>query len=103
MSSKPLFIPLKTVYFERFKAGTKDTEYRQYFGPWNEKTCYAGRPVTLSKGYGKYERLHGVIESVSIRKDVENIPGWADCYGQSNQAAICIKIKLNPPTPETPQ
>jgi hypothetical protein len=95
----PLFIPLKTAYFEQFKAGTKDTEYRMYWRSWNEKNCYAGRPVTLSKGYGKYERLSGVIESVTVCKDPQSLPGWSDCYGQSNHPAICIKIRLNRPAP----
>lgn len=92
----PLFIPLKTCYFEQFSIGTKDTEYRQYLGPWNIQNCYPGRLVTLSKGYGKYARLSGIITAVTLRKDVHNIPGWADCYGQSNHPAICIKIKITP-------
>ena len=58
---KPLFIPLKTEYFNSFVAGTKDYEIRKYGPRWNEKTCAEGRPVTLSKGYGKGHRLSGKV------------------------------------------
>ena len=61
MSIKPLFIPLKTKYYEAFEQGRKDEEYRLYGSRWNEKTCYIGRAVTLSKGYGKQNRLKGTI------------------------------------------
>ena len=92
----PLFIPLKTRYFEAFANGSKNTEYRRYGPGWNERTCYRGRPVIISKGYGKYSRLSGVIEETSVRTDPEAIPGWIDCYGLGRGPAICIKIKLTP-------
>lgn len=94
----PLFIPLKTIYFEQFANGTKTTEYRPYGPRWNERTCWNGRPVTLSKGYGKYARLSGVVERTAIEPNVTKIPGWADCYGKGRANAFCITIKLNPPT-----
>ena len=59
--TKPLFIPLKTEYFQAFKDGSKTDELRAYGARWNEKTCAAGRPVTLSKGYGKHERMTGRV------------------------------------------
>ena len=58
---KPLFIPLMTKYYEAFKSGGKTEELRLYGDRWNERTCYVGRKVTLSKGYGKAERMTGVI------------------------------------------
>jgi len=64
----PLFIPLYTRYFEAFKRGSKKTEFRTYGPGWNERTCVAGRRVTISKGYGKYERLSGVITRFNRRK-----------------------------------
>jgi hypothetical protein len=62
-----LFVPLYTRYFEAFKAGRKKTEFRTYGRGWNERTCLPGRRVTLSKGYGKYERMAGVIAKFSRR------------------------------------
>lgn len=48
---KPLFVPLKTEYFDQFARGEKTTEYRLYGPRWNEGTCTPGRSVTLSHGY----------------------------------------------------
>lgn len=87
-----LFIPLKTEYFEAFKAGTKTVEYRQYGPRWNEKTCRVGRPVVLSKGYGKHERLQGTV--TEFRKRFMATPSWLDCYGVPGTAA-CIRIRLS--------
>jgi hypothetical protein len=58
---KPLFVPLKTKYFNEFASGEKNEELRAYGHRWNERTCPIGRPVTLSHGYGKKHRLTGVI------------------------------------------
>lgn len=58
---KPLFIPLKTEYFQAFQDGSKTEELRLYGPGWNEGTCFVGRAVVLSKGYGKQERLAGRI------------------------------------------
>ena len=62
---KPLFVPLKTQYFNAFKSGIKKTEYRLYGPRWHEGTVIKGRPVTLSKGYSG-PRLYGVV--VRMRK-----------------------------------
>jgi hypothetical protein len=62
-----LFIPLYTRYFVAFKEGRKKTEFRDYGPRWNERTCLPGRRVTLSKGYGKYERLSGRVTKFSRR------------------------------------
>jgi hypothetical protein len=86
---KPLFIPLKTEYFEAFKAGTKTTEYRAYGSRWNERTCSVGRAVVLSKGYGKGNRLTGVV--VAFQKRFMETPEWLECYGKPGTAA-CILI-----------
>jgi hypothetical protein len=61
---KPLFVPLHTEHFEDFKSGSKTIEWRIYGARWNERTCTPGRPVTLSKGYGKKDRLNGIVLSI---------------------------------------
>ena len=58
---KPMFIPLKTEYFEAFADGSKREELRRYGPRWNEKTCPVCRDVVLSKGYGKRHRMTGRI------------------------------------------
>jgi hypothetical protein len=58
---KPLFIPLKTEYYEAFEGGTKTEELRVYGPRWNHDTCRQGREVILSKGYGKQNRMKGRI------------------------------------------
>lgn len=88
---KPLFIPLKTEYFEAFRAGTKDTEYRWYGPRWNEKTCRRGRPVVLSKGYGKDHRIQGTITGFAMQ--FMDSTDWLACYGVPGVAA-CIQIRL---------
>lgn len=58
---KPMFIPLKTKYYEAFQDGSKREELRLYNSRWNETTCVIGREVILSKGYGKKNRMLGTI------------------------------------------
>jgi len=58
---KPLFIPLKTKYYNAFASGEKKEELRVYGPRWNEKTCTINRHVILSKGYGKHARMKGRI------------------------------------------
>lgn len=62
MSVKPLFIPLKTKYYREFESGSKTHEYRRYGGPWNERTCAVGRPVTISRGYSTPDRLSAIVK-----------------------------------------
>ena len=68
MHDKPLFIPLKTEYYEAFERGDKHEEIRLYGPRWNEKTCSIGRKVILSKGYGKHARMTGTIAAFHKRK-----------------------------------
>jgi hypothetical protein len=58
---KPLFVPLKTKYYNAFASGEKNEELRAYGPRWNERTCTVGRSVTISHGYGKNNRLKGTI------------------------------------------
>lgn len=64
---KPLFIPLKGEYFDAFANGTKRVEYRLHGPRWNSSVCVVGRPVILSRGYGKARRLKGKIISFGLR------------------------------------
>lgn len=92
---KPLFIPLKTEYFEAFKAGTKDTEYRVRNERWNTEACRIGRRVILCKGYSG-ERLTGTIIGCHYDNIPARLPGWLECYGPGPGTAVCIKIQLDP-------
>lgn len=62
----PLFIPLRKEYYTAFLDGSKDTEMRPFGKRWNNKTCYPGRPVTLSMGYGKQARASGYIKDIIV-------------------------------------
>ncbi len=95
---KSLFIPLKTEFFEALKNRTKDTEYRVYGPRWNENTCKEGRPVTLSKGYGKKHRLQGVIVAFNRSIQPTMTAEWKACYPPRipRQIAACIKIAVTP-------
>jgi hypothetical protein len=66
MSATPLFIPLRAEHFEAFAAWEKTTEYRAYGPRWNERTCWPGRPVVLSLGYGKRHRLIATVKRLDI-------------------------------------
>lgn len=97
-SDKPLFIPLNTKHYEAFEDGSKIYELRLHGKRWHRGTCWAGRDVTLSKGYGKKNRLHGKVGIVwitdtdclndDIQKDISEI------YGEGNHEIICIEVKL---------
>jgi hypothetical protein len=63
---KPLWIPLKTEYFEAFRDGSKTIEYRRYGRRWSELSCYPCRPVTLSLGYSG-PRLYAIVTAFETR------------------------------------
>jgi hypothetical protein len=92
---KPLFIPLKRQFFEEFASGIKKTEYRQYGPRWNEKVCKPGRLVTLSLGYGKQNRMRGVIKAFSKSVVPTRSVAWKECYGDKSGVAACITIQLD--------
>ena len=91
---KSLFIPLKTLYYEQFAAGAKTIEYRKYGPRWNERVCKVGRPVTLSKGYGKRHRLNGVITAFCKSRGISTSMAWIDCYGPGECDVACITIRV---------
>lgn len=91
---KPLFIPLKGCYFDAFADGSKTTEYRPFGKRWNGGTCWIGRPVVLSRGYGKQRRLAGKVIGFSVDERPQDRPGWLDCYGTKHSQAACISIEV---------
>lgn len=83
---KPAFIPLKGVYFDKIKAGLKDCEYRKHGGRWAPKNFPLGHPCTLSRGYGKQDRIIRTVKAVRVVNSAD-LPEDArtdvrDCYGQ---------------------
>jgi len=97
MNETPLFIPLKAEFYDAFARGEKNTEYRQRGPRWNAETCFIGRRVILSRGYGKQNRLHGKIVSFIYDLIPSRLPGWTECYGTDTGDAACIKIELDFP------
>lgn len=97
---KPLFVPLKTEYFEAFRSGAKRDELRLYGARWNERTCFPGRAVTLSKGYGKHARLYGRI--LRFKRQHGSTFGSTykaailGLYGTLDVDIACISIELPP-------
>lgn len=99
LATAPLFVPLRREYFEAFERGEKTIEYRMAGGRWNSQTCRVGRRITLSLGYGKARRLHGVIADFYVDEEVDKIPGWRECYGDRGDSygpiAACIVITMD--------
>lgn len=102
MSTTPLFIPLKREFFEAFKRGDKDKEYRPLGPRWNARTCTIGRPVVLSLGYGKAHRLTGVITGFTTHQNPQLLPGWSDCYRDHHNMAAVIEVTVNSPKNSEP-
>ncbi len=98
-AGRPLFIPLKGEFFDAFASGTKTEELRRFGPRWNERTCEVGRAVTLSRGYGKAQRLtgriwrfkkqHGSTFGSTYRASIERI------YGTLDIDIACISIEVN--------
>lgn len=96
---KALFIPLKREYFEAFLRGDKTEEYRKHGPRWNEGTCFIGRAVVLSLGYGKANRRMGTISNFYITRG-SALQGYQrialrSCYGTIDIDVACIGIKLD--------
>lgn len=66
MSDKALFLPLATEHYIAFENRTKRYEMRLHGKRWNKTTCYTGRNVVLSCGYGKHRRMRGTIKGITI-------------------------------------
>jgi len=94
MQERPLFIPLKTEYYEAFVSGEKIVEYRKYGPRWNAEVCKIGRKVIISKGYGKQNRKTGVISGFGRIQFKDAPPTVSDVYplGEPDIAAIGIRL-----------
>lgn len=96
---RPLFVPLKAQWFDLFAMGTKSWEHRIARRQWNGDQVQVGRRVTLSRGYGKHARLHGVITSVKLRTFDELTEELrADIGASPSDSFISFKIQLDPET-----
>lgn len=93
-NEKALFIPLKTEWFRAFADGSKTEEFRPLGPLWNPERCRVGRAVTLAKGYGRYERLQGIVSGFRVEHDVSKIKGWQECYGDKPGPVACIEIRI---------
>ena len=93
-----LFIPLKSKYYEQFLSGEKRSELRLYGPRWNEKTCFVGREVILSKGYGKANRTRARV--ILFQKCNANDLGAPyrkavmDVYGTLDKPIALIQMRL---------
>lgn len=66
-NEKALFIPINAQHYDEFISGKKKEEFRKYGTKWNEKVCYVGRRVIISKGYGNQNRRSGTITGFKKR------------------------------------
>jgi len=93
---RPLFIPLRSEFYEAFADGRKTEELRLYGPRWNERTCTVGRAVTLSKGYSKGNRLTGRIWKFKRQHGTTFGSTYkaaiATCYGTLDVWIACISV-----------
>jgi hypothetical protein len=97
----PLFIPLKAEHYDDFEAGAKDRELRKYGARWNQKTCPVGREVILSRGYGRRERMRGIIsgfeQACATLLPEPHRSKFASCYPDyEGWAAVIFISELRP-------
>ena len=70
---KNLFIPLYKEYFLKFKSGEQDCEIRPFgHRGWHTDNVYPGRMMTLSNGYGTYNRIEKMIIKTAITTNLKN-------------------------------
>lgn len=92
---EPLFLALRSQYYQEFKMREKKIEYRRYGKGYNEETCPVGRRVLLSKGYSKAQRMTGVIVSFEVSDLPKEGDEWLDRFGDHEGPAACIHIRLD--------
>ena len=76
---KNLFIPLYKEYFLKFQRGEQDCEIRPLgHKGWNSDNVHPMRMMTLSNGYGKYNRIEKMIIKTIITTNLkkEGVPEW---------------------------
>ena len=98
---RPLFIALKSEWYEAFRAGTKTHELRKFGARWNFETCFVGRRVTLSHGYTDKGRgrLSGTITAFertsAARLGQTEQAAWLKVYGFAHSDVARMTIKLD--------
>ncbi|MCL2715715.1 MAG: hypothetical protein FWD68_14315 [Alphaproteobacteria bacterium] len=93
----PVFIVLRTEWFEKFASGAKKTEYRRIGGKFTRERCVVGRSVLLSKGYGKKARLTGRITSYAEIAQSRAPRAAQEYYPDATRlAAIGIRLDASP-------
>ncbi|MGK7903867.1 MAG: hypothetical protein AB4352_21170 [Hormoscilla sp.] len=93
---KPIFIPLKSEYYQTFLNGSKRIEYRRAgVGQFTLAKCIPGREVTLSKGYSKRDRIKGTIVRSWIERHKHPTGAIAACYGTEQIDIIAIEIAVD--------
>ncbi len=93
---KPIFIPLKSEYYQAFLDGSKRIEYRRAgVGQFTLAKCTPGRDVTLSKGYGRRDRIRGTVVNSWIEHHEHPTGAIADCYGHQPIDIIAIEITVD--------
>lgn len=73
-SEDRLFVPLKSIHYERFESGSKEWELRGINPQFNPDTVYEGRTVELRRGYSTDDSLWGEIQLVETYDSLEEIP-----------------------------
>lgn len=93
---KPIFIPLKSEYYQAFLDGSKRIEYRRAgVGQFTLAKCTPGRDVTLSKGYGRRDRIRGTVVRSWIEHHEHPAGAIAACYGHQPIDIIAIEITVD--------
>lgn len=92
---KPIFIPLKREYYNAFKSGHKQIEYRRVGGQFTKANCTPGREVTLSLGYGSRNRIKGTVLRSWIEHHEHPTGPIADCYGTEPIDILAIQILVD--------
>jgi hypothetical protein len=97
-SHEATFRPAQDQVLRGAKRDDKHSEHRLCRPRWNEKTCPPGRPILLSKGYGKQHSLQGVITEF-LKRDAKTFgstyrDSMLRLYGKLDKPTAEIRIKL---------
>jgi hypothetical protein len=93
--STPLFVLLRTAFFNAFAAGHKRVEFHPYGPRWNERTCAVGRRVVLRHGHSG-RRLHGHVSDLYVSTKPKRSAEWRVCYGDTGPLSVaCIVIAIH--------
>jgi hypothetical protein len=77
MQEKPLFVPMHSLPYYRFKRGSKWVEIRNAKGKWNPKQVKTGRAALLRRGYSTPDEIRGVVGRVAFVSSFRALPYWA--------------------------